>query len=236
MLGLTKDNFDYDYFLDLSPDLVCIGGYDGMLKKVNTAVLTTLGYTTEELFSKPIASFVHPEDRASADRLSSALAAREVVSFENRNLTKAGSSIWLAWTLVPVERDQLFFATARRLSEDKHLRPPGLNSDSPWLRKFESVVRRNLGHHDLNITMLSNELALSERQLFREVKSLMNTTPNHLLRLIRLQLAREAMDGGRYRSVSEIARFAGFKTSAYFSKLFKEVYGVPVMEVLAAAK
>ncbi|MEJ2883496.1 PAS domain-containing protein [Pedobacter sp. GR22-6] len=237
MLRSTKGKFDYDYFIELSPDLVCVGGYDGFFKKVNAAVSKTLGYTEQELLSRPITSFVHPEDQRSTDeRVGCALAAEEVVNFENRHLTKTGEAIWLSWTLVPVVRDQLIFATAQNISHRKKTELYRPRPENPWLRKFEAIVRANLWNNHLNITLLSDELGISERQLFREVKQLLGTTPNHLVRSIRLQVASEAIDTGKYRTVSEIAHFAGFKTAAYFNKLFKEVYGSDVLQVLSVGK
>jgi PAS domain S-box-containing protein len=38
--------------------LLCVAGYDGYLKKINPAVSKLLGYTNEELLSKPINDFV----------------------------------------------------------------------------------------------------------------------------------------------------------------------------------
>ncbi len=59
----STDTFNLELFFELSPDLLCVAGYDGYFKKINPTVSKTLGYTDEELFSRPIDSFVHPEDR-----------------------------------------------------------------------------------------------------------------------------------------------------------------------------
>lgn len=227
-----QDQFDYDYFLELSTDLVCIGGYDGFFKKVNSAVTKALGYSEQELLSRPIKSFVHPEDQKRTDeRVGSALATHLVTSFENRHLTKDGRAIWLSWTVVPIVRDQLVFATAQHVSPKKRMEN-WTAPESPWIQRFESIVKLNIRNAYLNLSFLSDELAVSERQLFREVKALLGTTPNHLVRTIRLEVAREAIATGKYRTVSEVAHFAGFKTPAYFNRLFQETYGVNVLELL----
>jgi len=58
----VNSEFEFSGFFDLTPYLVCVAGKDGFLKKVNLAVIETLGYSAEELYSKPISSFIYQED------------------------------------------------------------------------------------------------------------------------------------------------------------------------------
>ena len=105
-------------------------------------------------------------------------------------------------------------------------------SDLKWLSELEILVRQYTGKADLNLAEFSYAMAISERQLFRRIKALTGLTPNKYIRVIRLQIAREAIESGKYRTISEISYAAGFETPAYFSKLFKEHYGVEVLELL----
>jgi len=106
------------------------------------------------------------------------------------------------------------------------------HSDQFWLNSFEDIVRKNAGKVELNLTLISNELALSQRQLFRRVDRLLGITPNKLVRVIRLQLAWEAIASGKYRTIKEISNIAGYNSRSHFSKLFSEVYGIHVAELL----
>ncbi|WP_231491613.1 helix-turn-helix domain-containing protein [Pedobacter sp. Leaf170] len=104
--------------------------------------------------------------------------------------------------------------------------------ESVWFEKFESVVRHHQKKEPLTLSMVSSELAITERQLYRLVKKTLNTTPNMLVRIIRLQMAWEAIATGKYRTVTEIAHVAGYPSRAYFQRIFLEVYGIEVSELL----
>ena len=58
-----NNKYIFEHFFELSADLLCIAGFDGFFKKINPAVSKLLGYTNEELFSKPINEFIHREDQ-----------------------------------------------------------------------------------------------------------------------------------------------------------------------------
>jgi PAS domain S-box-containing protein len=53
---------ELEHFFDLARDLMVIVGFDGYLKRVNPAVVRTLGYSSRELLTRPFFEFVHPDD------------------------------------------------------------------------------------------------------------------------------------------------------------------------------
>lgn len=117
---MSVDNFKYDLLFELSPDPLCIAGYDGYFKKVNPAVATLLGYTFEELYARPINDFVHPEDKTKTAQVRSELTkAKPLLHFENRYVTKSGEIVWLSWTSLPIESDELIFAIAKDITLKK---------------------------------------------------------------------------------------------------------------------
>lgn len=273
--NLPDLTFDLEHFFDLSPDLLCVAGYDGYFKKINPAVSKTLGYTNEELMSRPINSFVHPDDRnITHDKRESIKKNNPLLNFENRYLTKNSEVVWLSWTSMPIERDKVVFAIAknityhkklhefRRISESLGLsveRKEMLNEEqkivqkeanaqdkfaglllasepSPadliWLQEFENIVRKYIGKIDLSLNLICTELGISERALFRRVDRTVGITPSRLVRIIRLQVALEAIRTGKYRTVSEVSAMAGFNTPSYFSKIFEKIYGIEILKLL----
>ena len=109
LLQLRKKNSDlnttqkeFQNFIDLSKDLVCIANVNGMFYKVNPAFTSVLGYSKEELEGTPFVNFVHPDDLASTYREVEKLSKGELtISFENRYLCKNGKYVLLSWNTSP---------------------------------------------------------------------------------------------------------------------------------------
>src|ERR1700761_2387639 len=116
------ETFNLELFFELSPDLLCVAGFDGYFKKINPTVSKTLGYTNEELFSRPIDSFVHPDDRQQThDKRENIKKDNALLNFENRYVTKTGEIVWLAWTSMPIKSDRVVFAIAKNITHKKKL-------------------------------------------------------------------------------------------------------------------
>ncbi len=119
---MESPNFDYELFFELSPDLLCIASYDGYFKKVNSSVSKALGYSMEELYSRPINDFVHPEDKFTTARVREQLhQSKPLLNFENRYLTKTGETVWLSWTSMPVDSQKVVFAIAKIITHKKEI-------------------------------------------------------------------------------------------------------------------
>ena len=120
MKNLTSTNVELFTFFELTPDLVCIAGKDGFFKKINPAVINKLGYTAEELFVRPIASFVHPEDRGlTASTRQELLLGKALLNFVSRYITKANQIIWLEWTSIYFSEKEVVFAIAKDVTQRK---------------------------------------------------------------------------------------------------------------------
>src|SRR5438045_1439230 len=89
---------DYNRMFNLSLDLLCIAGLDGYFKRVNPSWTRVLGWSEAELLSRPVADFIHPEDRERTLQARANLAKGiPLRGFENRYLCKDGSHRWLSW-------------------------------------------------------------------------------------------------------------------------------------------
>jgi PAS domain S-box-containing protein len=111
---------DLNRLFMLSLDMMCVAGFDGFFKRVNPAWEHNLGYSLEELRSKPYLDFVHPGDRGptifEAQKLTEGA---KSISFENRYRAKDGTYKWLLWNATPSAEEQLVYCVARDITDRK---------------------------------------------------------------------------------------------------------------------
>lgn len=118
----SDSKYIFEKFFEISGDLLCIAGFDGFFRKINPAVSKLLGYTNEELLSKPISEFQFIEDREYT--LKSRIKVLEnnpLFNFENRYVTKSGEIVWLSWTSMPIPDEELVYAVAKNVTHRKKL-------------------------------------------------------------------------------------------------------------------
>ena len=121
-MPMENTQLDMFSFFEMTPDLVCIATKDGFFRKVNKAALDKLEFTEAELFSRPISSFQHHEDREITARTrDELLAGTALVNFENRYITKTGKILWLHWTSIYVPDKEVVFAIAKDITVKKKI-------------------------------------------------------------------------------------------------------------------
>jgi PAS domain S-box-containing protein len=139
---------------DLSPDLMCLAGVDGYFKRVNRAFERTLGHLAQELVSRPMIDFVHPEDRERTRTALEVLAAgEELHQFENRYICRDGAIRWLQWNCRPVPGTGGLVAAAARDITDSMRR-----KEQAALRRVATVVAHGAAPSDV-FTAVAAEIA-----------------------------------------------------------------------------
>ena len=116
----NKSEYSLKPFFEQTCDLLCIAGFDGYFKKVNPALCTRLEYSEDELLSRPINSFIHPEDQnLTAKQRNKIREGKRLLNFENRYIKKSGEAIWLSWTSIPMQDQELVYAIAKDITYQK---------------------------------------------------------------------------------------------------------------------
>lgn len=117
--GMSSKEME-DRFFDLSIDMLCFLGFDGHFARLNPAWERTLGYTREELMSRPFIEFVHPDDRArTLEQNRKVRHGGRALGFENRYVCKDGSYRWFLWNAAPDSAHRVIYSVARDITERK---------------------------------------------------------------------------------------------------------------------
>lgn len=96
--------------------------------------------------------------------------------------------------------------------------------DIDFIFALKLFIEENIISQDLNVELLSQHFAIGLTQLHKKIKSLTGSTPNTLIKSIRLKKAYKLIreDGLR---VSEAAYQTGFNDPNYFTTCFKKEFG-----------
>jgi len=97
-------------------------------------------------------------------------------------------------------------------------------SGSKFIFKMNEVINQHLSREDFSLDFFSKELGMSKSSFYRKLHDLSDMTPNEYLKNYRLGCASEMLLKGM--RVSEVYPEVGFSTLSYFTKCFKQKYGV----------
>ena len=118
-------------------------------------------------------------------------------------------------------------------AEETPQKNPAENLDSAFMRQFMKLVEESFQDPEFNIEKVSEQIGLSRVHLYRKVKGALGVSPTDFLRDYRLKRAADMLREKRY-TVSEVAYQTGFTSPAYFTKCFKQAYGVTPTEYVAS--
>ena len=135
------DEKDMEHFFELSLDMLCIADCDGYFKRVNPAWERTLGYPKQELVGRPCIDFIHPDDRETTMREAASLArGLDTISLENRYRCQDGSYKWLSWNAKSLFPQQLIYAAARDITEQKRTEDALRKSEERYKELLASIT------------------------------------------------------------------------------------------------
>jgi signal transduction histidine kinase/DNA-binding response OmpR family regulator/streptogramin lyase len=99
------------------------------------------------------------------------------------------------------------------------------NRDGELLSKLITIIEENMHETEFGVKRLADGAGLSRMQLYRKLKALVNKTPHEMINAFRMERAAQILVQ-KQMTVSEVAYEVGFNTPKYFSRCFKEQFGV----------
>lgn len=156
----------YGKFFSMSLDIMVIASKDKFIT-VNPAIIKTLGYSEQELMSKPFLSYIYPDDtEVTKQEITKLQMGALTIQFENRWVCKDGTVKWLVWSATPDLTTGLLYAVARDVTMQKEAQNSLLSADKFFNLTYDMLVvakgdyfikvnpafKRNLGYdqNDLN--------------------------------------------------------------------------------------
>ena len=138
-------------FFCLSQSPKCVFGFDGSIKRINTALLELSGFTAEEFAQHPVTDFFHPDDRAAMQAEFQKLSTEGgEADFECRGLRKDGSCVWLLFSATAAPDEKLIFTASHDITERKRMEKAlqlnleKLSQSNEELERFAYVASHDL--------------------------------------------------------------------------------------------
>lgn len=107
--------------------------------------------------------------------------------------------------------------------EDMNVSVP--DYDALFLQKCYSFLQTHITDSNITIEDFGHELGMSRTQLYRKIKQLTSLSPSRFILGIRLKIAAELLQN-ETTTVSDICYRVGFSSLSYFTRCFREQYGM----------
>lgn len=101
--------------------------------------------------------------------------------------------------------------------------------ESRFYTRFLEEFNSSISDAGLSVEQLADRLGMNRVQLYRKLKALTSCSPTDLMRRLRLKKTKELLETTDL-TVSEIAYKTGFSSVSYFSRCYREAYGVTPSE------
>jgi YesN/AraC family two-component response regulator len=99
-------------------------------------------------------------------------------------------------------------------------------ADKKFLDRLHTITLQHLGEEDFNMNQIPEMLKMGRTKFFGKVKDLTGVTPSKYINNMRMDMAAELLKEGEM-NIKEICFKLGIPDVSYFTRLFKDRYGIP---------
>lgn len=112
-----------DKFFDLSLDILCIVQADGTFVRANQGFCEMLGFSEQELKSKKIFDFIHPDDlQVSSEACEEGRENKNIDNFTNRYINRQGKVHHISWRTRFIEEEGRIYASGRDVTNEVNVK------------------------------------------------------------------------------------------------------------------
>ena len=126
-----------------------------------------------------------------------------------------------------VRNRRLIFENLQNIqAEDKGVAMVSNAADSQFVEEVTEIIKRNFDNPEFDMNVLASEMNMGRSKLYTRIREATGITPNEFTLHIKLKEGLRMLKESPTLNVSEIAYRLGFTSPRYFSKCFKDFYGV----------
>ncbi len=107
--------------------------------------------------------------------------------------------------------------------------------DDAFLKEMISIISEHIDDSDFSATTLHEQSHWSEKQIYRKIKQMTGKTVSEFIRDVRMDKAAAYLAQGKL-TIKEVMFKVGYTTQSYFTKCFKERFGILPSEYAEHAK
>lgn len=100
------------------------------------------------------------------------------------------------------------------------------------INRVYDLILEEIDNYHLNVDYLASRLDVSKKMLYARINELLTISVHDMIKYVRLLKAHELIHSGKAASIKEVSNKVGYKDSGYFSRLYRQNFGVNLIDLI----